>query len=75
MIIHQSYMFASVKERKSASAWVWLPSSLGGRRYDRVGDVTQCELIDHEARLRGQSHEWEELLVVRIIGSISSDCA
>lgn len=59
----QSYMLASVKERKGSSVWVWTPDSSGERIYDRVGNVTQRELIDHEAKLGRQSHEWEGLMV------------
>lgn len=68
----QSYMLASVKERKGSSVWVWTPDSSGGRIYDRVGNVTQRELVDHEAKLGRQSHELEGLMVEMSVGVISS---
>lgn len=67
-----SYSLAGVDNGESTSIWLWSLRFTGGREQNRIGDVLQREIVDHEAKLGRQSHEWEGLLGVTVVGFISS---
>jgi len=66
-----SYELACAQKRKGSAARMWFLHFAGFRKHDRVGNVVERELINHEAKFRRQFHEREGLMVVASVGCAS----